>query len=124
MNNQQKFYINDLINMTEVNRIHRSNICMNRYVRLRFQDHDIINNEQISTEIGFIQVNGEYHEIGLTNLIEFRYILLKNPQLFPFTHHSMFANNPYQFDPIKCLPSNELLEKLDKFRKQEEKDLI
>jgi hypothetical protein len=125
-NIQEKYCINDLINMTEVKRIHRSNICMNRYVRLRFQEDDIINHnhERMFIEIGFIQVHGEYYEIGLTNLIEFRYILLKKPELFPFAHHSMLSNPPYQFDPITCLPSNELLEQLDQFRKQEQKDLI
>ncbi|CAF4203515.1 unnamed protein product [Rotaria sordida] len=128
LNIQEKYSINDLINMKEIKRIHRSNISINRYVRLRFQENDIINNdnnnEQNFIEVGFIQVNGEYYEIGLTNLIEFRCILLKQPQLFPFVHHSMLSNNQYQFDPITCLPSNELLEQLEKLQKQEQKDLI
>jgi len=126
INIQEKYSIHDLINMKEIKRIHRSNICMNRYVRLRFQEDDIINNDnkQILIEIGFIQIDGEYYEIGLTNLIEFRYILLKKPEIFPFIHHSLLSNSPYQFDPITCLPSNELFEELEKFRKQEQKDLI
>ncbi|CAF3365290.1 unnamed protein product [Rotaria sp. Silwood1] len=126
MNIQEKHCINDLINMKEIKRIHRSNISINHYVRLRYQDNDIINNnnEQNFIEIGFIQVNGEYYEIGLTNLIDFRYTLLKKPELFPFVHHSMLSNNQYQFDPITCLPSNKLLEQLEKLQRQEEKDLI
>jgi hypothetical protein len=123
-NIQEKISINDLINMKEIKRIHRSNISLNRYVRLRFQENDIINNEQIFIEIGFIQTNGEYYEIGLTNLIEFRYILLKKPELFPFIHHSLLSTNHNQFDPITCLPSNDLLDQLENFRKQEQKDLI
>ncbi|CAF3623434.1 unnamed protein product, partial [Rotaria sp. Silwood2] len=123
---QEKHSINDLINMKEIKRIHRSNILINRYVRLRYQENDIINNnnEQNFIEIGFIQVHGEYYEIGLVNLIEFRYTLLKKPELFPFAHHSMLSNNQYQFNPTTCLPSNELLEQLEKLRKQERKDLI
>ncbi len=126
MNIQENLSINDLINMAEVKRIHRSNICMNYYVRLRFQEDEIVRNDnkQTLTEVGFIQVNGEYYEMGLTNLIEFRYILLKKPQLFPFAHHSMLSSNPYQFDSITCLPSNQLLEQLENFRKREQKDLI
>jgi hypothetical protein len=126
INIQEKYSINDLINMKEIKRIHRSNICMNRYVRLRFREDDIINNDnkQILIEIGFIQIDGEYYEIGLTNLIEFRYILLKKPEIFPFIHHSLLSNSPYQFDSMTCLPSNELFEELEKFRKQEQKDLI
>ena len=126
VNIQEKCSIGDLINMTEVRRIHRSNVYINRYVRLRFRENDIINNDnnEICIEVGFIQVNGEYYEIGLANLIEFRYTLLKKPELFPFSHHSMLSNNQCQFDPITCLPSNELLERLENLRKQEEKDLI
>jgi hypothetical protein len=126
-NNQEKNSLNDLINMKEIKRIHRSNICLNRYVQLRFQEDDIIDNnnhQQLYTEIGFIQVYGEYYEIGLTNLIEFRYNLLKKPEVFPFIHHSLLSNNDNQFDPKTCLPSNELLEQLEKFRKEEQKDLI
>ncbi|CAF0878954.1 unnamed protein product [Adineta steineri] len=125
-NVQEKYCINDLINMKEVKRIHRSNSCMNYYVRLRFQEDDIITNDnkQIYTELGFIQVNGDYYEIGLRNLIEFRYILLKKPELIPFSHPSMLINNPYQFDSITCLPSKQLLEQLENIRKQEQKDLI
>jgi hypothetical protein len=121
-NLREKYLINDLINMREIKRIHRSNICMNRYVRLRFREDDVVNNntKQMCTEIGFIQVYGEYYEIGLTNLIEFRYVLLQKPELFPFVHHSML----YQFDPITCLPSNALLDQLEKLRNEQHKDLI
>lgn len=107
-NIQEKISINNLINMKEIKRISRSNNSLNRYVRLRFQEDDIINNKQLFTEIGFIQTIGEYYEIGLTNLIEFRYVLLKKPEVFPFIHHSL--NDSNQFDPITCLPSKELLE--------------
>ncbi|UJR27815.1 hypothetical protein I4U23_009084 [Adineta vaga] len=114
--------INDLIHMSEVKRIHRSNICLNRYVRLCFREDDIIDhsNSEMFIEIGFIQVYGEYHEIGLTNLIEFRSLLLKKPQSFPFSHSSMLVTDPYQFDPITCLPSDQLLARLDEHRKEAE----
>lgn len=125
-NFQEKYSIDDLIYMKEVKRIHRLDISMNCYVHLRYQESDIINNDNEKTfiDVGFMGVNGKYYEMGLTNLIEFRYRLLKKPELFPFVHQSMLANNPNQFDPITCLPSNDLLEQLEKFRKQEQKDLI
>jgi hypothetical protein len=125
-NLSEKYSINDLINMKEIKRIHRLNSCINRYVRLRYREGEIINNDnkKLFHEIGFIQTHGEYYEIGLTNLIEFRSILLKQPELFPFVHHPSLSNNPYPFDSITCLPSNTLLVQLEEIRKREQKDLI
>jgi hypothetical protein len=125
-NISEKSSVNDLINMKEIKRIHRSNVCMNRYVRLRFREDDIINhdNKQLFIELGFIQTDGEYYEIGLTNLIEFRYSLLKKPELFPFIPPSLLSTHQYSFDPVTCLPSNELLDRLEQIRQDQQKDLI
>ncbi|CAF3740627.1 unnamed protein product [Rotaria socialis] len=127
MNIQEKHCINDLIDFKEIKRIQRTTNSLSRYVRLRFQDNDMINNDnerQNFIDCGFIQVNGDYYEMGLTNLIEFRYKLLKKSELFPFVHHSMLSASQSQFDPITCLPTNELITQLEKLRQQEHKDLI
>lgn len=114
----------DLIDFTEVERMHRlRSTCPDRYLRLRFNKNDPIPS-QTYTEIGFIQVYGEYAEIALTNLIEFRSMLLKQPSSFPFAHSSMLVNDPDQFDRLTCSPSQDLLERLAALRNQEEKDLI
>ncbi len=120
----EKYSINDLINMKEIKRIYRSNRCINRYARLRYRKGDLINHNQRCQDIGFIQTHGEYYEIGLTNLIEFRSILLKKPELFPFVHPPSLSNTQYPFDPNTCLPSETLLNQLEDTRKHQEKDLI
>ncbi|CAF1659532.1 unnamed protein product [Adineta ricciae] len=123
---QDNHVMDNFINMSEIKRIHRSNFCLDQYAQLCFQANELIpiSNRQAYTEIGFIQVNSKYHELGLTNLIEFRSLLLKTPQLIPFSHQSMLANDPFEFDPVTCLPSSALLSRLDEQRKEERRDLI
>ena len=124
-NNPDHLLIRDLIDINEVQRINRlHDTCNTVYVRLRFDEDDLIQHD-LFTELGFIQVYGEYHEIALANLIECRSILLKKPSYFPFAHQSMLVDDPYQFDPETCLPSTNLLERLNKLQEDEGgKDLI
>jgi len=113
MKTKQKYFFNDLIDTKLVKRIKsQSNHC----IRLRFHENDILNEYErlICIEIGFIQVSGNYHEIGLANLVELRLNLLKKPEIFPFVHHSLLSTHGDQFDPITCLPSNELLNQFEK----------
>ena len=121
-----KASVSDLININEVQRIHRSNNCLDRYVRLRFQADEPLtkDNQDLFTELGFLQVDGDYHELGLANLIDFRSIILRQPEHFPFAHQSMLVHRPDQFDPLTCLPCSDLLDQLEQSRKQEAKDLL
>lgn len=123
---EEDVFVRDLINMNEVQRTHRSENCLDRYVRLRFQaDEQLTERRQcIFTELGFLQVHGDYQEMGLANLIDFRSVLLKKPEQFPFAHQSMLVDRPDQFDRLTCSPCNDLLERLDQYRKRERKDLI
>lgn len=115
-----------MINTNEIKRIHRSSICLNRQVRLRFEEDELLHNEhkQIFGDVGFIQTEGKYYEKGLTDLLEFRDCLLKKPELFPFVYCPSISNNPLPFDSTTCLPSKELLFQLNQMQEQEKKDLI
>ena len=126
VNTTEKCPVNDLININEMKRIRRSNICLNRQVRLRFDEDEIVHteHEEIFLELGFIQTQGEYYQEGLTNLLEFRDCLLKKPERFPFVYPPSQSDNSSPFDPITCLPSKDLLLQLAQIQKQEEKDLI
>ena len=126
MKSEENVCIRDLINVNEVQRIHRSDNCLDRYVRLRFQaDEQLTERRQgIFTELGFLQVHADYQEMGLTNLIDFRAVLLKEPESFPFAHQSMLVDRPDQFDRFTCSPCKDLLERLEQYRKAERKDLI
>lgn len=124
-NTTEKYSINDLINTNEIKRIHRSSICLNRQVRLRLEENELLHSvhKQIFFDIGFIQTEGKYHEEGLTELLEFRDCLLKKPELFPFVYCPSISDNSLPFDSITCLPSEELLSQWHRRQQQEEKDL-
>ncbi|CAF1624045.1 unnamed protein product, partial [Didymodactylos carnosus] len=99
-----------------------------KYILLRLKENDQISNESDEMndsdgmmELGLIQTEGNYYELGLTNLIHLRYLLLKKPELFPFYSHSLLNTD---FDPKTFLPSQQLLEKLEQIRSSEQKDLI
>ena len=125
-NSPNNAVVEDLINMAEVDRSHRSDTGAQRYVQLRFQGNDRLehHDQRRFTELGFIQVQGDYHELGLANLIEFRAALLKQASFCPFAHQSMLAENPHQFHPENCLPSSDLLEQLERCRRDEHTDLL
>ena len=108
--NDENLHFDDLIDFIEIQRLDRlRNSCSDRYVRLRFQPNDRIESKNF-TEVGFLQVSGEYFEISLTNLIECRSMILKHPKSFPFAHRSMLDSSPDDFDSVTCLPSMNLVD--------------
>lgn len=122
----EKCTINEVVNIPEAKRIERSTACMTCFVRLRFRNDEsiVVDEKHTCSDLGFLQVSGDYHEQGLARLIEARASLLKHAELVPFCHASMLSTDPYQFDPVTCLPSDRLLRRLSEVRRHERKDLV